>query len=73
MILGSKTRSYYSHFIPKEPEAQPMASELVRDGAFLPHHSMLPFPSLPKTRLGPQVEGCQGLSGATYQTDHRCH
>lgn len=73
MILGSKISSYCSYFMPKETEAQPPALYLLRDGAFLPHHSMLPLLSLSKTGLGPQVDGCQDLLRVTYQFDHHCH
>ena len=72
-ILGRKIRSYRSHFLPKETEAQAMASQVVRSGVFFPYHSMLPLLSLPKTGLGPQVEGHQGLLGATYPIGHHCH
>lgn len=61
MTLGSKIRSYYSHFMPKETEAQATASQLVRGGAFSPHHRMLPLLCLPQTGLVPQVDGvCEG-------------
>lgn len=50
-----------------------MASQVVRSGVFFPYHSMLPLLSLPKTGLGPQVEGHQGLLGATYPIGHHCH
>lgn len=73
MILGSKISSYCSHFMLKETEAQPPALKLLRDGALLPHHSMLLLLSLSKTGLGPQVDRCQDLLSTTYQFDRHCH
>lgn len=68
-----ESRSYCSRFMHKETEAQPKALELVRGGAFLTDHSMLPLLNLPNTGLGPRGDRYRALAGATYRFGHHCH
>lgn len=63
MTLGSKIRSYYSHFMPKETEAQATASQLVRGGAFPPHTACCPSCACPKQGSFPRWSGASVCEG----------